>query len=574
MGRITIMMLFVLFFITAVSPALASTNFSQCLLDLQSGRLGKDGGRDNNGNIVEISRATAISYDLCVSACGSGQEPFNWSAFSQEFSSWLLPWLALTSQLPFGAHDKLDNFISVILAVGSPTLAAYSVIMTVLNSRWVARRFRGISYPNAQSAMRILSSLQQASVLVNRDLLPSLIVLPENDQWWIDLKDHLDYTHTWSVSAATSIAWVVIAYIFTVIDSFTADIEQLMEVNGQGVGSVWLWLLPVVIAWLQISPKCDYQRVHKAVDNANARTHAPSAEIPGKSVLARAGDRAIYLQKDDLPLHADQTCTAPIFNYSRVFSWTTAVEEVYSCFHQADMNATQSKPVDVSKEWHERDCNVRIHDANRRGTSEQVRKYCHFNPKSGAIHQQSSGVWSRILVASLMALFLQWGTTGAALIIVLFTPTRGLGCRSSSYLAYASLSTIVWFLLVLSSVFAHYSTFGTSDLERVSSGTFRRSIASYLSITLRRLGKIIATVNAIGIVVTNMFQLGAVFDRCYCDSSVMGLGQRAYNVIALEENDVSSLKNAWLGGLFLAVGTATIFVGILNLLINPQQSEA
>ncbi|KAE9383565.1 hypothetical protein BT96DRAFT_1032018 [Gymnopus androsaceus JB14] len=39
-------------------------------------------------------------------------------------------------------------------------------------------------------------------------LLTSLIVLPENDEWWKELSEHLDYTYTWSISAATSIAWV------------------------------------------------------------------------------------------------------------------------------------------------------------------------------------------------------------------------------------------------------------------------------------------------------------------------------------------------------------------------------
>jgi hypothetical protein len=51
----------------------------------------------------------------------------------QKFSAWLLPWLALLSQLPFGATHRLDNFVSVLLAVGSPTLAAYSLTLTVLN---------------------------------------------------------------------------------------------------------------------------------------------------------------------------------------------------------------------------------------------------------------------------------------------------------------------------------------------------------------------------------------------------------------------------------------------------------
>jgi len=55
--------------------------------------------------------------------------------FSQEVGVWLVPWLALVSQLPFGANDKVDNLISVSLTVGCPTLAAYSLALTVLNGR-------------------------------------------------------------------------------------------------------------------------------------------------------------------------------------------------------------------------------------------------------------------------------------------------------------------------------------------------------------------------------------------------------------------------------------------------------
>src|SRR6266446_1906807 len=100
-----------------------------------------DGKTDNHGNLLppSTSNATAITYDLCVSQCGAGQEPFQWTVFSQQFSSWQLPWLALVSQLPYGANDKLDNLESMLLTLGSPTLAlaAYSLALTVLNRRWI-----------------------------------------------------------------------------------------------------------------------------------------------------------------------------------------------------------------------------------------------------------------------------------------------------------------------------------------------------------------------------------------------------------------------------------------------------
>ncbi|KAF8834534.1 hypothetical protein BDN67DRAFT_859393, partial [Paxillus ammoniavirescens] len=69
----------------------------------------------------------AITIDACYSQCGTGQEPFNWQTFSQDFGAWLLPYLALISQLPFRGKDHLDNLISAVLKVGSLTLAGYSL---------------------------------------------------------------------------------------------------------------------------------------------------------------------------------------------------------------------------------------------------------------------------------------------------------------------------------------------------------------------------------------------------------------------------------------------------------------
>ncbi|THU93303.1 hypothetical protein K435DRAFT_670500 [Dendrothele bispora CBS 962.96] len=569
-----VMVILVVLLLTASS--LASTDFNRCLQDFQDGKYGSEGGRDNKGNEVDIKNATAISYEMCVIACGPGQEAFDWPAFSQEFASWLLPWLALISQLPFGANEKLDNFISVLLAVGSPTLAAYSVMLTVLNSRWVAGISHKLKYPNVQSAVRILSSLQQGPVRIDRSdpsLLPSLVVLPQNDQWWKGMRKRLDYTHTWTVSAATSIAWVFIAYIFTVIDSFTGNVQQLVEVNGQGVGSVWLWLLPVVISWLQISPKCDSKRLDEAFEEINMTAYVATSE-PTQPVLASSRDsrRAIYLDHGNEPLHNNERCTAPIFNYSRVFSWATVTEEVVDCFRQASKHAGDSRSVD-GRQWLQDDHYDGISKANRIGTARQVQEYCKYYPSTQRKYRWGSGVWSRIFVASSMALFLQWGTTGAALLIVMATPTKGLGCRSAAYITYASISTFIWGLLLLSTVLAHYSGVGKTMMF-ANSRSHDLRIAANLSIVFRQCGTVLASFNTLAILLTNIFQFSGFFDRCYCDSSVMGLGPKsAYNVIEFTQDDISGMRQAWIWGVILAVGSAMVFVVVLNLLINPSQPE-
>lgn len=59
-------------------------------------------GKTVGGENCAIIRAdiTGISYGFCAKFCGSGLDPFNWNNFSGRFTSWLLPWLALISQLP------------------------------------------------------------------------------------------------------------------------------------------------------------------------------------------------------------------------------------------------------------------------------------------------------------------------------------------------------------------------------------------------------------------------------------------------------------------------------------------
>ncbi|KAJ7856726.1 hypothetical protein B0H14DRAFT_3085312 [Mycena olivaceomarginata] len=511
-------------------------NFDTCLADVRSGRWGEIGGTDNHGRpISNISTATAITYELCVVACGSGQADFQWNIFSQQFR-----WL------PFGAVARLDNLMSMLLTVGSPTLAAYSLALTVLNGHWIAQRFSGVSYPNVRNAVKILSSLQQSPLQVNTDdsLLASLVVLHSNDEFWEELTEWLNFVHTWSISAVASILWVITAYVFTVVDSFTVQgvvTFSTLNANGQAVGSIFLWLLPIVVGWLQISPKCDSERVNQAMDKANKIAYV--ATLDGEPTLAsnKSNKRAIYLRKGAGEIHRDEQSNS----YNR---WI--------------------RPRDGEKG----DRNMRVHRLNRSGSQAQVTAYVRTEPPEIYPRHRSrwgSGVVSRFLLAALVALCLTWGTTGAAILVAFFTPTKGLACRSGSYLIYGINSTLVWIMMVTSSVLAHYSTFTVSVKGRYLHTRSTR-LAGVFSIFLRRLGKVLASINAVWIVLACLFQFGSFFDRCWCDSSVFYLGSKnAYNVIDVAPEDVAALNAPWIGGVALASGCAVLFMGFVNVLINP-----
>ena len=396
-----------------------------------------DGKTDNHGNLLDpsTSNATAITYNLCVSQCGAGQEPFQWTIFSQQFSSWLLPWLALLSQLPFGANDKLDNLESMLLTLGSPTLAAYSLALTILNGRWIAQLFSDYRYPNVKSAVRILSSLQQSPLRVDTDdvLLASLIMLPQNNEWWEELVVWLQYPHTWSISAATSITWVIIAYVFTIIDYFSQGVHGALNSNGGSIGSLWLWLLPTVVGWLQLSPKCDSFRLHQAVDRANSIAYVANQTSQPTKASTIFRKRAISVKRSELDeARLDERSTPPIYNYARFLPWVQAVIVVSDAFGIICERDHHHDPVVPGTEWRDRNS-----DGGGALTAFQVENYS--LPRPGSVYRCRSHKWaldssalSRMFIASALALTLQWGTTGAAVIIIWFTPTVGEHIVTSS----------------------------------------------------------------------------------------------------------------------------------------------
>ena len=437
--------------------AYAATNFDQCLKAVRNGTWGTDGVTDNHGHpISDVSQANALSYGLCVRACGAGPEAFDWPAFYQQFSSWLLPYLALLSQLPFGAESRLSNLTSVFLTVGSPVLAAYSLALTVLNHRWIVRRFRVLSYPNAEHAAAILRNLQAAPIRISYDhaLLPSLIVLHDNDEWWKELSAGLKNSDTWSAAAVASMGWVVISYLLTIIDSFTGlpapsssdgsssayRVLGILDMFGKGIGFLWLWLVPVVYGWIQISPLCDARRLRHVFSRVDKHAHVATQdpEVP-KPVNAVSTSRGLTIRIHPEyasplgPAHSaleDAELCAPIFNYARLFIWSAAAEEVATAFTWATAWANARSPparrTDPDAIWHFA-AGSGVDYRNRTGTAEQVSSYCPTPPSSsGRGHWTRShmfAVYERMILASIAALSLQWGTTGAAIVVVYFAPT-------------------------------------------------------------------------------------------------------------------------------------------------------
>ena len=109
MRPISTRILFVLLFFASL---VAAANFTHCLEEFQKEPDTTSGGVNSKGHPVTPANAVGLTYKTCTARCGGSAESFDWRGFAQLFSSWLLPWLALISQLPFGSGNYADDFVS------------------------------------------------------------------------------------------------------------------------------------------------------------------------------------------------------------------------------------------------------------------------------------------------------------------------------------------------------------------------------------------------------------------------------------------------------------------------------
>ncbi|EJD38896.1 hypothetical protein AURDEDRAFT_116328 [Auricularia subglabra TFB-10046 SS5] len=555
--------------------ASASADFGQCIADVRVNKFGSSGVLDFYGNPVSnVSNAQGLTLPACEAYCGTSHAQFQWFTFSQEFSSWLLPWLALSSQLPFGGTSRLENALAGLLVVGSPALAVYSLSLTVLQRRWIERRFAGMStvVPNARLIQRVLIALQQASVVLadtgvgRPPLLESLIVLPENDRWWHSLAQRIERAPMWTASAGFSIFWVVLALGFTIVDSIASPARDISN-HGHAVGAVWLWLVPVVAGWLQARFEPDPGRLVREVAHANENAYVAS-ENSDEPVLARMISQRQALTVT-LRVRTDADRPAPIFAGARIFKGSAVVEKIASMCDAFRDSAEMHVPVSAGgtgdKQWAIGPCDD-VQGTNRRGSAEQVRAYCAPRDPHAQQSRWAPGVFRRIARAAACAMFMQWSTTGAAIAITYLTPTIGLGCRSGSFLIYGFVATVSWAHLVFASILAHAA-------EGVRPGIVSKLLGS-LEAFLRVSGKVLASCNAVWLVTLCIFQFSGFYSTCYCMSSAWSRGANAYVVFPTwDELAHLGARTVWIVGVIASGAAGLLYAVFLYFMTDTRELE-
>lgn len=213
---------------------------------------------------------------------------------------------------------------------------------------------------------------------------------------------------------------------------------------------------------------------------------------------------------------------------------------------------------------------------NLHGNRSQLRQYCGL-PGTLMTYPEWSEVrsllWTRIPAAFIIALLLQWSTTGASMVIAYNTPVKGLGCRSGSYLIYGGLATVTFFFLVCSMFLSHAGMLrlqkqtlstpaadGDGDQDQ-GQHSLRRSCSSLWckllgisAVILRVAGKLLAIVNAVWLLLSTFFELVGFYESCTCNGMPWWLKEKAWVLLFKTDVDLQmQARGAWMGGIALAI---------------------
>ncbi|KAK4139906.1 uncharacterized protein C8A04DRAFT_40311 [Dichotomopilus funicola] len=537
-----------------------------------TGLVGQDGVpvAVQNSTSWEMEDIWGISIGLCYTFCSRRAFPmvFNYQVFLSRTTNYLLPWLALTAQLPYEAGDIVPNIMSFFMSLGSPMLLTFSLMMTILNSRWLNRKCKNFEclYSDGPFATRLRSvrifveASQQVPIRMSCQggWLPSLILLETNARWWSRLSTHILATRREvTLSLVAQILVAVVAWVLTIVGSFGSSLGDHAEALVLASSSLWTWLVPVICGWITIGTQNKSDSIESAL-RADRVGCAPNRSGGLTMEGIQTGFRVAIRDPTDsrnllgFSVYGDEIQPGPVFNYARIFTWRHTARRLFSYFETAAERFSDQKDLDLAKRISPP---LTIQDLD--DDIPRMSRYCGI-PQGGELteYPQSAELdaefWLHVMGAIMVAAFVQWGIAGPAIVIAYLTDVKGLGCRSGSYVLYAVLSTTSFICFFTSILFSRAAMLhAQAQGPPAINGLFRG--LSICALVMRLLGRIFAVCGAIWIILSSIWELVGFFDNCWCEGTVLALGDKAW--VALFKKAIDLKENAtgpWAGGVFMS----------------------
>ncbi|EFQ30377.1 hypothetical protein CGRA01v4_09913 [Colletotrichum graminicola] len=588
--------------------------------------IGINGTRFNGStnDIITSDDVWGISSGLCKEFCGRGELDMitSFNRLASGSTNYLLPWLALTAQLPYETGSTEANLIGVCIGLGSPLLMTFSLMMTILNKRWIRKRFKELAAScegdgfdkmktRIKSARVIADESGQAPtrLLQTDGWLARLVVLDTNTTWWSEAANSLKSTRRGTtLSLIAQLVVAVIAWVFTVTGSLKQKVGDTEEALVLSSGSLWIWLVPVIIGWVLVGTQNKKGTIQEAIRRANGRISVENKET-GIEVVddvehpALADPTTRFVNAPSSPTRTNQPemrlrmfsvagCQrqqGPVYNYARSITWLNFADRLYMAFRAAsDQMKKQreilSQPCITNDDYVKvsADCglapNVSTHANGSAGHHQQPPATqgppSHVLVEYTSLSEMSppamSAFWRHVAWSMLVALVLQWGTTGWAIYISYETVVKGLGCRSGSYVIYGVLATASCAAMLFSAWVSHFTMRAYQYTHRT---TGYLQFCGAVAVVTRLLGQFLLVSNTIWLLAISIFELIGFFDSCYCSGTELSK-RLEYGWILLFKN-ADALKadaqEAWKTG--IGMGFVTNFLAVMIFYLASRQGN-
>jgi hypothetical protein len=536
---------------------------------------------------------------------------------------WLVLVAQLPFQTKGQGNDVLSAFLVVgspVIAMYSllVTLSNSRWIYRKCRELEIIERYDGDREHMLQVAY-VLSMCQQVPLEIkDPKLLACSIALQRNRAWWGELADRLrDSARILPESLWPQIFLVIGTYILTVIDAFRS-LGGMLYLNiflmlldqptafGLAIGMAWAWTFSLVLGWYTVGTQMTRGCIKDTLSRANKHLEVPrylgqgaDDQAENRKELKRVNSLALrhgpLAHREGTPqgradrlwgtftIAGDEESPGPVYNYARIYTWQRIAVIVIDAH-----------------------CKPRLAQGDVPGSSDELLRCCHFNPADvqEQIHPFSrqprtqtiemdegrrprqlpqpqqqvdvalpppkfkpTDIHGGALSMFSLAMLFHFCTSLPPFLIDFLTPTVGLGCHSGSYLLYFGISfAAAWFLVGsawLSKRWIWLRDQRRSDQRpRTRLSNFSFHMLAFFAVLFRGIGKLLAYLNSIWILIYCIFVFSGLYEQCYCQAAGIQRGDNGWITFLTAPQLVDQVRGIWIGTLVgnMVVMTATSFL--------------
>ena len=360
------------------------------------------------------------------------------------------------------------------------------------------------------------------------------------------------------------------------------------------IGIMWIWIVPIIFGWYSVHTPSTRRSIREALQHSSqglivSKKFCNDQELPNivgtrqgilKAVKAPLAQRETT--GSDSPnqflawnVAGDEEEQGPFFNYARCFSWMCVARRVIDA-HEISLqrnHAFNSIPANHDSE---------NGSSNDIGDDDDVENNPSNNTANDNIDPQQSETLSpflweewneiqpainRMINAFILAILFHAVPMMMAFVICYLTPPVGLGCCSLPVAVVFGASIVAAILLIFSTVFSTFCL--RYKHRRRSPKPFGYWLSAILGAVTRTLGKTIAFLNSVALLLHCFLLFSGVYNTCYCNSSRIGLRSFAYVVFLTADEIRNEMVGIW-GGC-LAVTLVTLFISTFYLIESGRK---